>query len=154
MPIDMIEVKVMMTMPQSAIAIREKVRTGEIPQAFGRMFQELAPVLQKEVRCVGPPFAFYHSWSGEETDMEVGFPIAGEGITKGRIRPFQLPAVKAAVAMHVGPYDKMMESYNVVLEWMKTNEKKPAGYMWEEYLNSPDEVPPEKLLTRLVWPFE
>lgn len=154
MPIDMIEVKVMMTMPQPAIAIREKVKTGEIPQAFGRIFQELAPVLQKEVRCVGPPFAFYHSWSDEGTDMEVGFPIAGEGITKGRIRPFQLPAVKAAVAMHVGPYDKLMESYNVIMEWMRTNGKKPADYMWEEYLNSPDEVPPEKLLTRLVWPFE
>lgn len=150
----MIEVKVMTTMPQGAIAIRERVRTQDIPQAFGRMFQELVPVLQKEVRCVGPPFAFYHSWVDDETDMEVGFPIAGEGITKGRIRPFQLPAVEAATAMHVGPYDKLMESYNAVLEWMKANGKRPANYMWEEYLNSPDEVPPEKLMTRLIWPYE
>jgi AraC family transcriptional regulator len=152
--INMVEVKVVMTMPQQAIAIREKVKVGEIPQAFGEMFRELAPVLQKDVRCVGPPFAYYHSWSNDETDMEVGFPIAGEGITKGRIRPFQLPAVEAATIMHVGPYDKLMETYNVLLEWMKANGKKPASYMWEEYINSPDEVPPDKLMTRLVWPFE
>lgn len=150
----MLEVKVMMTMPQPAIAIRERVKTGDIPQAFGQMFQELMQVLEKEVRCVGPPFAYYHSWSDDETDMAVGFPIAGEGVTKGRIRPFQLPAVQAATAVHVGPYDKLMESYNVLLEWMKANGKRPAGYMWEEYLNSPDDVPPEKLMTRLIWPIE
>lgn len=150
----MSEMKVVMTMPQQAIAIRERVKTGDIPQAFGRMFRELMPVIQKEVRCVGPPFAFYHSWSDEETDMEVGFPIAGEGVTKGAIRPFQLPAVTAVTAMHVGPYDRLMETYNEMLEWMKANGKRPAGYMWEEYLNSPDDVPPEKLMTRLIWPFE
>jgi AraC family transcriptional regulator len=148
------EVKVMTTMPQMAIAIRERVKMGEIPQAMGAIFQELTPVLQKEVRCVGPPFAYYHSWSDDETDMEVGFPISGEGITKGRIKPFQLPAVKAAVAMHLGPYDKLMDTYNEILEWMKANGKRPAGHMWEEYLNSPDEVPADKLMTRLIWPFE
>jgi effector-binding domain-containing protein len=150
----MSEVKVVTTMPQAGIAIREKVKMGEIQQAFGEMFQELMPVLQKEVRCVGPPFAFYHSWSDVETDMEVGFPIAGEGMTKGRIRPFTLPAVKAATLVHVGAYDKLIDSYNAIMEWMKTNGKKPASFMWEEYLNSPDEVPPEKLMTRLIWPFE
>ncbi len=150
----MTEVKVMMTMPQPAIAIRERVKTGDIPQAFGRMFQELMPVLEKEVRCVGPPFAYYHSWSDDETDMEVGFPIAGEGVTKGRIRPFQLPAVQAATTVHVGPYDKLMESYTALMEWMKANGKKPASYMWEEYLNSPEDTPPEKLETRLIWPIE
>ncbi|MBI0582635.1 MAG: GyrI-like domain-containing protein [Methanomassiliicoccus sp.] len=150
----MSKIKVITTVSQKAIAVREKVRTNEIPQAFGHMFGELMPVLQGEVRCAGPPFAYYHSWSDEGTDMEVGFPIVGEGITKGRIHPFELPAVKAAEAMHIGPYDKLMDTYNEILEWMNANGKKPANYMWEEYLNSPEEVPADKLMTRLIWPIE
>jgi effector-binding domain-containing protein len=35
---------------------------------------------------------------------------------------------------------------------MKVNGHTPASYMWEECLNSPQEVPPDKLLTRLYWP--
>jgi effector-binding domain-containing protein len=147
-------VKVVTTMPQMAVAIREKVRTRDISQAMKGMFQELMPLLERDVRCVGPPFAYYHSWSDDEIDMEIGFPIVGEGVSKGRVHPFQLPSVKAATLVHEGAYDKLMGSYNVIMEWMKANGKRPADFMWEEYLNSPEEVPPEKLLTRLIWPFE
>lgn len=147
-------IEIVTTKAQSAIAIREKVKMADIPQEMGRMFGELMPILQGGVKCVGPPFALYHSWSDDETDMEVGFPIAGKGVSKGRVKPTQLPAVKAAVFTFVGPYDKLAEGYNSMLEWMKTNGHQPAEFMWEEYLNSPDEVPPEKLMTKMVWPIK
>ena len=152
--VPMHEIKIMNIVPQKAIAIREKVKVKDIPQTMGQIFGELMPVVQSEVRCIGPPFAYYDSWSDDETDMVVGFPIAGEGVTKGRIRPFELPAARAAVAMHIGPYDKLAESYREMMEWMKANGHQPAGFMWEEYLNSPDEVSPDKLMTRLIWPID
>lgn len=148
------QIDIVDTMGQKAIAIRERVRMKDIPQIVGAIFGELMPVVESEVRCAGPPFAYYTSWSDDETDMVVGFPIVGEGVTKGRIKPFEIPAVRAAVAVHVGPYDKLGESYGKLTEWMKANGHRPAGFMWEEYLNGPDEVPPEKLMTRLVWPLE
>jgi effector-binding domain-containing protein len=148
------EFEVITTNAQPAISIREKVKMQDIPQAMGRMFGELMPILQKDVQCAGPPFAFYHSWSQNDTDMDVGFPVAGNAVTKGRVKPFQLPATKAVVGMHMGPYDKIVDTYNKMMEWMKTNGYEPADYMWEEYLNSPDEVPVEKLMTRLVWPIK
>lgn len=146
--------EVITTKSQSAISIREKVKVQDISKEMGRMFDELCPLLQGDVVCVGPPFAFYHSWSNDETDMDVGFPVSGKTISKGRVRPFELPAVKAVVGMHVGPYDKIVDSYNEMMEWIKSNGYMPAEYMWEEYLNSPDEVPMDKLMTRLVWPIK
>lgn len=148
------EFEVITTKAQTAISIREKVKIQDIPQAMGRMFGELMPILQKDVQCAGPPFALYHSWSDDETDMDVGFPVTGNAVTKGRVKPLELPAVKAVVGMHMGPYDKIVETYNKMMEWIKTNGYEPADYMWEEYLNSPDEVPAEKLMTRLVWPIK
>lgn len=150
----MTDFEILTTTAQAAIAIREKVKMKEIPQAMGRMFAELGPLLQGEVQCIGPPFAFYHSWTDDEMEVEVGFPVAGKGITKGRVEPFELPAVKAVVGMHIGPYDKLVDTYSKMSEWMKANHHQPADYMWEEYLNSPDEVPQEKLMTRLIWPIK
>jgi effector-binding domain-containing protein len=121
---------------------------------MARIFNELMPILQQEVRCAGPPFTLYHSWSGEETDMEVGFPVVGKGIERGRVRTIELPSVKAAMAMHIGPYDGIMETYNRMMEWMMANEHRPADHMWEEYLNSPQDTPSDRLMTRLIWPIQ
>ncbi|NLX47107.1 MAG: GyrI-like domain-containing protein [Euryarchaeota archaeon] len=150
--IDMTSVEIVETKETPAIAIRERVRVTEIPAVMSRMFGELYPHLGKGVECAGPPFALYHSWEGEIMDMEVGFPIKGEGIEAGNVRTIKLPAARAAVATHVGPYENLTDTYNAVMEWMKANGHSPASFMWEEYLNSPQEVPPDQLLTRLYWP--
>lgn len=150
----MTDFEVILTKTQPAISIREKVKVKDMSTEISRMFDELCPLLQGEVVCVGPPFAFYHSWSDDETDMDVGFPISGKAIPKGRVRGFELPAVRAVVGMHVGPYDRIVDSYTRMKEWMRSNGYQPADYMWEEYLNSPDEVPEDKLMTRLVWPIK
>ncbi len=148
----MTSIEVVKTKETSAIAIREKVKVAEIPMVMGRMYGELLPHLGKDVQCAGPPFALYHSWEGEIMDMEVGFPIVGKGIEAGKVHTIRLPAVRAAVATHIGPYERLTDTYNTMMEWMKANGHTPASYMWEEYLNSPQEVPPDKLMTRLYWP--
>jgi AraC family transcriptional regulator len=141
------------TKAQAAVSIREKVNVRDIPQAMGRMLGELV-TLMGQVQIVGPPFAYYHSWSSEEVDFECGFPIAGEFKPHGKFRAITLPSVKAVVAMHVGPYDKLVESYTKMDQWMKANGHTPADYMWEFYLNDPNKVPPEQLMTQLIWPIK
>lgn len=148
------EFEIVTTEAKAAIAIREKVRAGDVPQVMSAMFGELMPLLQGEVVCTGPPFAFYHSLSFVEMDMEVGFPVMGKGISKGRVKPFELPSVKAAVTIHIGPYDKLAETYQRMMEWMNANGHQYAGYMWEEYLNSPSDTPENKLMTRLIMPIK
>ncbi|MCG7845242.1 MAG: GyrI-like domain-containing protein [Methanomassiliicoccales archaeon] len=148
----MVDIKVVTTKTQKAIAIRDKVKIKDVPQAMGGIFGELGPLLANEVKCTGPPFALYHSWSDDEVDMEVGFPIAEGEITKGRVRTIELPAVKAAVAMHVGPYENLADTYGHMMTWITENGHHPADYMWEEYLNSPDDTPKDQLMTRLFWP--
>lgn len=148
----MSSIEIVNTKETPAIAIREKVNVSEIPAVMGRMYGELFPHLGKDVQCAGPPFALYHSWEGEVMDMEVGFPIAGKGIEAGNVRTIKLPAVRAAMAVHIGPYDRLTDTYNIMMEWMKVNGHTPASFMWEEYLNSPQEVAPDKLMTRLYWP--
>jgi len=151
----MVEVKLVTTAAQPAAAIRESVNVRDIPQAMGRMFEELAGYMQAgKARMVGPPFAYYHSWSEDSTDMSVGFPTAGPVAEEGRVAPFTLPSVRAATAVHVGPYPRLMETYAAMERWVHAQGLETDGYMWEVYLNEPGKVPDAELMTEIYWPIK
>lgn len=128
------------------------MRHEDIPQAIGQAYGELGEFVARRGLCVtGPPFVYYHSWEGDRTDLECGFPVEGPFEGEGRIRPFTLPSARAATAIHVGPYGKLMETYASMKEWMLSQGYEPEGRMWERYLNEPGTVPDEKLMTEIIW---
>jgi effector-binding domain-containing protein len=53
---------------------------------------------------------------------------------------------------HVGPYDKLMESYQKMEKQMKEQGLRPADHMWEIYMNDPEKTAPAELVTELYWP--
>jgi effector-binding domain-containing protein len=151
----MSNIEVTTTQAQTSIALREKVKVKEIPQAMGRMYGEIYTHMQKNgIPITGPPFAYYHAWSDQEVDMECGFPTGGTVMNDGKFEAFTLPAVQAVVAVHSGPYPDIAKTYGEVLKWMKEEGHQPADQMWEIYLNDPAITPPEKLLTQIVWPLK
>lgn len=149
------DVKLINTKAQPSLSIREKVKYEDIPTAMGRMYGELVVHMQKnKVQMIGPPFAYYHSWSNGEVDVECGFPVTASSKEDGRIRTFTLPEVRAVTSMHIGPYQTIMETYTKAENWIRSHGYEPADHMWETYLNSPQEVPPEKLMTEIFWPIK
>jgi effector-binding domain-containing protein len=60
-------------------------------------------------------------------DMECGFPISRPVEGEGQIRNSKLPGGKVITAMHVGPYETLVETYGAILAWIKEN-----GYQVEE----------------------
>ncbi len=151
----MSDIELITTKEQPALSIRERVKMQDVPMTMGRIFGEVAGFMQSNgVPMAGPPFAQYHSWTNEETDLECGFPVPVKLDVKGKIRSITLPAVKAAFATHVGPYEKLVDTYTKMEQWIKSKGYQPAGCMWESYLNGPQEVHPEKFLTEIVWPIK
>jgi len=151
----MVEVRFINTAERPTATIRANVKTNEISQAIGQMYGELGQFFySKGIQMNGPPFVFYHSWSEEGTDMSCGFPTAQPIEAEGRIMPFTLPSVKAAAAMHIGPYTNLVETYTEMGRWIAEQGEEPAGYMWEWYLNEPGKVPDSELMTEIVWPIK
>lgn len=149
------DIEIVNTEAQPALAIRAKVKVEDMPAAMGRMFGEVAECMQKNnVQMAGPPFSFYHSWSDKEVDMECGIPSSGPSSCEGDVKPLTLPAVRGASAMHAGPYHALMETYALVEQYVHDQGLELAPFMWESYLNSPEDVPPEKLMTRIIWPIK
>jgi effector-binding domain-containing protein len=127
----------------------------DLPQLFGQTYGALMQYLSEMgEQPAGMPFAAYYDLDMQDLDVEIGFPVARRLPDRGNIKSGALPAGHYASTMHVGPYDKLMESYTRMERWMKENGHTPAEYMWEFYLNEPGKVPPEQLMTQLIWPIK
>jgi effector-binding domain-containing protein len=139
---------------QPALAIRETAALAEIPAKMGECFAALGRHFgERRIPFAGHPFAYYHSWSDTATVMDVGFPVPPGTAGEGRIQAVTLPGGRIVTGTHVGPYDKIVETYNAMDMWMKSNGLTPAGHMWETYLTDPQAEPdPAKWVTRLFWP--
>jgi len=146
--------KLVQLAPQPALAIREKLSFAEIPGKMPGIFDEIYRSITKHnITIVGAPFAFYHSWDDKETEMEVGFPVAPGSAGEGRIRPTTLPGGRVVTGTHIGPYDKLVDSYNAMTAWMKERGYEPAKSMWETYMTDPDvEKDQAKHVTEMFWP--
>jgi len=147
------EIEIITTTRQLMVSIQSKVRMTDISSYMGKAYGELFAFTQK-CGCViaGPPVAYYASWSDTEVDLLLGFPVNEPFHAEGMFKAFELPSVKAAQAVHVGPYADMVKTYSAMEQGMKEKGLTPAKYMWEEYLNDPSVVPPQELMTRITWP--
>lgn len=61
-----------------------------------------------------------------------------------------------AVAMHKGPYEKLIESYTWLFDqWLCQNGREPAEEpSYEIYLNNSQTTPPDQLLTEIRLPLK
>jgi len=126
---------------------------GFFDTAFGSV---VAAVTTNGGSIVGPPFGWYHGMPTETVDVAAGFPVTG--MPAGQVAGTDVtvearPACRAVVAMHVGPYEGLAESYGNVMKWMQEQDLEPQDSMWEEYLTDPSAEPDQsKWQTRLVLP--
>ena len=64
-----------------------------------------------------------------------------------------LPGGSAAVAVHVGPYERLVDTYEALQAWVLEQGFELAWPMWEYYLSDPQSEPdPATWRTRIVWP--
>lgn len=73
---------------------------------------------------------------------------------EGELGVMELPGGDYAVARHKGPYEEMEKSYMWLYGvWLPQSGREPApGPGYEEYLNSPENTPPQELLTEISLP--
>jgi len=158
---------------QPTAVLRETVPMSALREFFGRAYSSVMAAVQRQhVQLAGPPFALYRGMPTDVVDVEAGFPLAapypgggggagaraavGGGATGGGagvVTPSVLPAGRALEALHVGPYEKLPQTYNAVMARMQAEGSTPGDTMWEFYLSDPGKEPdPAAWKTLVVWP--
>lgn len=102
----------------------------------------------------GPMIGIYHNDPGqakpEELSWEVGFQVSEQASPQAPLekKTWNYPAVAAAV--HIGPYAKIGETIQRLMDWIKAQGLTAYGPILERYMNNPMQVKPEELRTE-IW---
>ncbi len=141
---------------QAVASIRVKCKPSDISATLAEVLPEvLAHLSSTGAKMAGVPFSRYHDVSGAEIDLEAGIPVAKPIVEKGRVKNGELPAGKAVMAWHVGPYEKLAEAHQSLRAYVDANHLKARGGPWEVYWTDPGMVPdPSKWRTQLFMPIE
>jgi effector-binding domain-containing protein len=136
-----------------ALIHRTPVTMATIGDRIGAAFGVLAEhAARTGAQWAGPPFILYPEDTCAEFDIAVCMPVVAGAEGGDRVTLEEVPGGLAASVVHVGPYNEVGKAYTALQKWMTDNGRRPAGMVRETYLNDPDAVPPEELLTEIDWP--
>jgi AraC family transcriptional regulator len=141
---------------QPALAIRRQIKQAEIPvtlaEILPRVFQHAQ---QAGIPLAGPPFVRYLSVGRGLMTIEGGMPVAAAGGGEGEIEAIELPAGPAAVAVHVGAYERLEDTYAAIEAWIASSGHRSGGAPWEVYVTDPADHPdPAEWRTEVIWPLD
>ncbi len=109
-----------------------------------------------EVEISGPHFAIYytnHQKNPEETfKFDIGYPVAGDVESSGNVMIASIPTHTVVYSVFKGPYSKLSEVYEAMVEFVLENNYDVIGSPKEIYHNSPEDVPAGELLTEVQFP--
>jgi DNA-binding transcriptional MerR regulator len=96
------------------------------------------------------------SESDDQLALEIGVGIGDADVAPRLLEGahvLTLPrAGRAACARHIGPYASLGLAHHAVYAWARERGLEPAGPLYEVYVNDPDDVAPEALITEVRLP--
>lgn len=154
------EVTVVDVKPQLVLGMRKRGKYEQIGEMLPKVFEF---VIAKGIEIAGMPTFVCHEMTPEEAmkadeegnaDVEVAVPVAQKTEGTGEITCYELSGGKMARIIHRGPYMECGVTYEKLYAWIAENKKKITGPMREIYLNDPNEVPQEEILTEIYAPID
>ena len=138
---------------QHTLVIRRKIVLAQVAQELASILPRVFGFAQQhQIPFAGPPFTRYLQTGVGTATIEAGMAVAVATTGEGDIVASELPAGDAAVAIHVGPYDRLADTHAIVSTWLDA-QKLAAGAPWEVYVTDPGETPdPKDWRTEVVYP--
>lgn len=125
---------------KAVISVVDSCYWSDIEAKMGQLFGELMAVQQSsKAQQTGAPLSIYHKWDEESqfTVFENCIPVDREVKSKGRVQYKVLPATRAVMGTHFGPYENAMYLYIALDEYVKDFKLTETGGPIEEYITDP-----------------
>ena len=105
----------------------------------------------------GAPFIVFHDVIDEQTDgdVEICIPASVDvGAAHPEVEFKVVPGGAVAATTHRGPYAEISPAYHTVTGWIQDHGHQVGGAPREIYLNDPQSVLPDDLLTEVQFPID
>ncbi|MBN2247995.1 MAG: GyrI-like domain-containing protein [Coriobacteriia bacterium] len=130
----------------------------QTPDAFARLYEWIA---EHELRSKGAPTAIYFNIPSDSSEADAVWELqvqltsdAPESEPDERgVGIKQVQGMQVVTAIHKGPYDSVLPTYQALWAWIEDNGYELAGPPAERYLNGPDDVAsPDEYLSEIIMP--
>lgn len=129
----------------------------QIPDGFGRLYGWIEA---HGYKATGMPTAVYFNIPADENASDavwelqapVEEDLAETPPDESGIGVRGVPAMDVISAVHKGPYDSVLPTYQALWVWIEDNGYEPCGPPMERYLNDPGEEHPDEYLTEILMP--
>jgi effector-binding domain-containing protein len=149
------EIEITESTPQTVAAVRVRTNLRQIADDIAAGFAQLMQGLSRFDRTPsGAPLIIYHDMIDKESegDLEICAPVAKSFEGDAGVYSRQLEGGTVATTLHHGPYEELGQAYQTLTGWIASSGYEIGGPPREIYLNDPQIVAPEELLTRVEWP--
>ena len=134
---------------QTTLVVKKTVKQSEIAAALGQIFPKVFQYLgMNNIQPASAPLAKY-KLAADGFEMEGGVIVPDGTKGAGEIVASELPAGKAAFAVHIGPYEKLPQTIQALSDWLKAKGLKYSGIAWEIYITDPGQTKPEEFKTEV-----
>jgi effector-binding domain-containing protein len=148
--------------PMKFLAIRDSATDKELEKKFGPMYAEIQAVMEKQkLTFAGSPIGIYYDYKDLADGsmwfvFDAAIPVDKAAKDDGRVHYTETAGGGNVVkASYYGSYDGMKPAHDAINEWIKKNNKKVNGPVWEIYVTDPGTEPdPSKVLTEIYYPVE
>lgn len=145
------KIEVLSEPERHAYTIRAMIAPSQLSTFFARSYMTIAQGTDEKI--AGMPFAIYHMWSKDSTDVEAGMPIANAGISTASYVARTFPAGQIVRGTYFGPYEGTESAHAKIYEYTQKNGLTITGSPWEVYANDPGTEPdPSSWLTYICYP--
>ncbi len=90
--------------------------------------------------------------SPDDIALEIGVGLREAAMAPASATITELPAGREACARHIGPYASLGLAHHDLFAWARERGEAESGPIYEIYVNDPDEVAPEDLVTEVRLP--
>ena len=112
---------------------------------------------KQNLEISGPAFVHYIDYD-EATGFSnylPGVPVAKAGVASAEVRAVSYPEMKVVSAVHTGPYERFLESYETLGAYIERNGLEIDGRAFEFYtVNGQTEPDPDKWQTIIALPLK
>jgi effector-binding domain-containing protein len=156
LPLDISEI-IVEEKPILFIEESSPLNSDTIKNKIGNAFGEIMALMSvAHIEMVSPPLAITNEFSMSKMLWVFDCALIGElpegTELSGRIKSGTTYAGKVVKAVHVGPYEQSIITYNAIEKYISNNKLEKNGRVWEEYIDDPTIVDPEELRTNIYFP--
>jgi AraC family transcriptional regulator len=147
------------TEPRMVAAMKHRGPFTEVPVVLANLMGEMA---KGGYLAAGPPMCLYFNSPEDTAPKDLLWQVMIPVVYPGPIGDADLDKMTfkfddvslVAYTYHIGPYEKINDSYTVLFDWAKRNQYKFNGSPVELYWSDPATTPGEKLVTEIWLPVE